>query len=292
MLIPDVLARFDPDMTPAARDKARRQTLAELARAIPPADRVDHPAIRAAIETYEAARAAELEARQMFVQAEQELPAAQYRDEVSLATARERGRKDPGPVEEDKQLVLIREARRQHGAAWVTLTRSVAKVREAFAKHQADWEASLVEERDRDRASFAALLDEVEAVWHRLQANASNRSIAAGRPTQSPSLFASSLKVPAIHDGDVVHVVDVLAGLRDLAKPEEPKTGGVENLELGADPTRLPLRGSPAAVRQWQQRDEAEARERAAHKPARSGGRRVDREIMREVEAEALEAAR
>ena len=80
-----------PDATPQEADRIRRQALEELSRRVPPSGRIEHEELKAAVVSYEEARRLEHDARQTHVQAVQELPAAEYKDEVALADARERG---------------------------------------------------------------------------------------------------------------------------------------------------------------------------------------------------------
>ncbi len=282
---------------------------------IPPSPTVSHPGIRQTIEAYEKARAYELARRQDFDQAEIELPAAQYRDEQALAAAKSAKNADPGPVEEEKQLSLIRECRRQHGAAKILLAEAVTNVGQAFAQHGDEWRADLERERDELRGAASKALDSFEQVWAKLEVNSSARAVARGGPAQSPALFTASFRAPRVRDGNVVEVADVLAGLRSLAKPEAPNTQAVENLAPGVEPTRhQPLRAPYASsggstqtlgrrvpeerVREWQERDEAEARargaaltpDRRAERQARGDARKSSREAEREAVADEIEA--
>ncbi len=218
--IPSFPVASHPDATPAELDRIRRQVLAELARVIPPSGRVDHEPLKVAIVTYEEARRAEHEARQAHVQLLQELPAAEYKDEVGLADAREHGKADPGPKNAERHRKAIAEAKRDWGASKVTLARAVEAVTEAFAEHGEEWSAELEVERAELRAEVGELLDGVEAVWRKLQRNAAARVVARGGHAQDPSVFTNSFRVPRVKDGSVVDVVDVLAALRDLARPD------------------------------------------------------------------------
>jgi hypothetical protein len=299
---------FDPQQTPEAQHQLRQ---------VPPAERVDHPKLKAALESYERARKAEHEARLTHVQLEQELPAAEWKDEEALANAREKRAKDPGPVNADRHRAAIAEAKRDWGARKIALARSIEAVREAWATWGDEFEASLLKERDKLRGAMGELLDGWQRLHVELQRNAANRAIARGSASQSVTLFADSIKVPQVRDGDVIFVADAVAGLRDLAKPQAPNDRAVENLEQGAEPTRhvppaqqphfsgggpvqMGARRDPAVVREWQERDEAEALARGAaltdekrqERMTRVASRQAEREARREAEDEAIAATR
>lgn len=295
---------YDPQATPESQHHLTR---------IPPSARVDHPKLKAALERYETARKEEHAKRLDFNQGELELPAAQYRDEQALATAKSAKKADPGPVEEEKQLALIRECRRQHGASKILLQQAIEGVNTAFSEYGDEWEAALVKERDQLRSTMSELLDGWERLWSQLQVNTANRALLAGTgtPQANTSVYASSFRAPRVVDGSVVQVADVLEGLRSLAAPEPAKDNVVENVPVGqTPPSKQPFAGlgsqqvplgrrvAPEAVRKFQERDEAEARARAVglsderrqERMARAGQRRVDREIMADVDREAAEA--
>jgi hypothetical protein len=230
---------FEADQRPEKQNQLRR---------IPPAEQVDHPELKAALTRYEEARAAERETRQTHVQLDQELPAAEYRDEVALADAREKGKPDPGSRNAERHQKGIAEAKRDWGARKIGLARAVEAVVSAFDQHGDDWEASLLEQRDQLREKMAAKLEEWTGLWKVLQVNTANRAVCRGSGTQSPSLFSGSFRVPRIQDGDVIQVADVLDGLRGLAAPQEPNRSAVESLELGVEPSRHPSRPARQAA--------------------------------------------
>jgi hypothetical protein len=292
---------FDPDQRPEAQHQLNQ---------IPPADRISHPILKAALERYGAAKAAEREARRTHVQLEQELPAAEYKDEVALADAREKGAKDPGPKHAEAHARLIAEAKRDAGACKIALARAVEGVAAAFEAHGDEWEADLLDERDQLRAAMAELLDGWQRLWADLQQNSANRAIGRGGPVQSPSVFCDSFRVPLVRDGSVIQVADVLEGLRDLARPVENAEGGAEPIRH-TPPGKQPYAGAgsqavsvgrtsdPERVREWVERDEAQARERAAaaeghraERMARASDRRAHREARRAAEDDAIEAVR
>jgi hypothetical protein len=255
---------FDPGLKPESQQH-------QLCR-IPPAGQIEHPAIRAALERYEQARKAEHETRQIHTQLELELPAAEYRDEVALADAREKGKPDPGPKIADRHRAAMAEAKRDWGARKIALTRAIEAVQEAFEAHGDEYEASLVAERDQLRDLMAAKVDGLTAIWHRLQVNTVGRAVARGTYTgQKATLYANSFRAPRIHDGDVVLVADALEGLRGLAAPQEP-AGATENLPLGTDPTRAPRlsdeRRAERMNRAESRRAQREAEQEAAHAAA------------------------
>jgi hypothetical protein len=220
---------FDPNQTPERQHALNR---------IPPSARVAHRKLKAALVTYEQARAGELETRQTHIQAEQELPAAQFRDEQALAAATVAKKADPGPVQEEKQLALIRECRRQHGAAKILLENAVVDVVKSFAsQYGEEWQAELKEERDRLRSSMAEALTEWERLHGLLQINDANRAMLSGSGTaqHKAGLFASRFTVPQVFDGSTVQVSDALAGLRSLAEPEQPNDSAIENVEVDSE---------------------------------------------------------
>jgi hypothetical protein len=262
---------YDPQQTPEAQHQLRQ---------IPPAERVDHPELKAALEHYEQAKADEHTKRRDAIQAEQDLPDAERLDALALADAQAEGKRDPGGKHRTKALDAIAEARRQHAASVITLQRAVEAVVIAFRQYGSEWEASLDKERDQLRSQMAEALDRWAGLHVKLQANSANRAIPRGSATQSPSLYADSIKVP-VRDGDVIYVADVTEALRDLAKPQDPNKQAVENLELGAEPTRhrppaeqphfsgggavqMGARRDPALVQAWVEQDEAEALARGA----------------------------
>lgn len=210
-------------------------------RLLPSSEQVDHPELKDALQHYEQSRAQELSKRRDATAAEQALPDAENADALALADAQAQGAKDPGDKHRQKALSKIAEGRRQHAAAKITLARSLAAVATALDKHCDEWQAALVDERDQLRGAMGELLDGWERLWGQLQRNSANRALARGSGSQSPSLFASSFSVPIVRDGSMIQVADVLSGLRDLAKPERPKSGAVENVEIGADATRRAL---------------------------------------------------
>lgn len=300
---------FDIDERPEAQHQLKQ---------IPPSSRVDHPKLKAAIVAYEEARKAEREARQTHVQLEQELPAAEYKDELALADARQHGKSDPGPKNAERHLKAIAEARRDAGARKITLARSIEGVVAAFEEHGETWRAALEDERDGLRGSMAELVDGWERLHRELQANSANRSIAVGGGAQAASLFADAIKVPQIIDGDMVKVADVLDGLRGLAAPQEPNEGAADNMPAGAEPTRhrppseqpfaglgsqsapLGARVDPEQVKAWVEADEAAAvaaaaplsEERRAERLARAESRKFERAQVREADRENVEAVR
>jgi hypothetical protein len=264
---------FDPDVRPEAQHHLRL---------IPPSAQVDHAELKSALEHYEQALQGEHEARRTHVQLDLELPAAEYKDEVALADAREKGKPDPGPKNAEQHLKAIAEAKRDWGARKIALGRAVERATEAFSQRGDEWEVSLLDERDKLRGVMSELLDGWTRLWGELQRNTANRALARGSATyQSPSVFASSFRVPRVHDGSVIQVADVIEGLRSLAAPQEANQSAVENLEPGAEPTRhappskQPFAGAgsqtvalgavrdPLRVREWVERDEAAAREAA-----------------------------
>jgi hypothetical protein len=285
---------------------------------IPASGIVDQRELKAALVAYETAKADERAARLTAEVAEQGLPESEYADALALADAQAAGEKDPGAKNRTKALNAIAEARRQHAASKITLARAVDAVTDSFNEHAAGWESELEAERDQLRSTAGELLDGWERVWRMIQRNAACRSMAKGsRVGASPASFASRFKVPQILDGDVIQVEDVLAGLRDLAKPEQPRTDIVANVELGADPTRQqhtppsrqPFAGMGSSpqmlggrvpqerVDAWVEKDAAEARaaamspERRAERQARADERIAQREAQREADNEAAEMA-
>jgi len=256
------------DLAFAVNERAEAQH--QLKR-IPQNTRVDHPELKTALKQYEQARADEHETRLAHVQAEQELPAAQYRDEQALAASKSAKKPDKGPVEEEKQLALIRETRRQHGAAKILLESAVSKVVEAFSEHGVEYEESLLTHRDELRDVLSDLLAGVEKVWGELQTVVANLAIGTG--SQAPvSAYVTGMKISRILDGDVIQIVDVLQGLRDLAKPVE----GEER------PQRLTAQEKVTA---WARSDEQEGR-------ARGAGLSDERKAERAARADAVRARR
>jgi hypothetical protein len=207
-------AVYDPEVRPEAQMSLK---------AIPSAGRVDHPELKAALGAYEKAREAEQESRRAHTQAEQELPAAEYNDEVALADAREKRKADPGPVNAERQQKAIAEAKRDWGARKIAVGRAVEAVVTAFEEHGDAWVASLDDQRNEIRKAMAVKLDEWSGLWARLQVNVANRAAVEGRVAQSPAVFASSFRVPLVRDGSVIEVADVLDGLRGLGAPTEPE---------------------------------------------------------------------
>jgi hypothetical protein len=300
---------YDPEQRPEAQHHLR---------AIPPSSRVDHPMLNTALVEYEKARAAEHEGRLAHVQAEQEVPAAEWKDEEALADALAAGRKDPGPKHADAHRLVVQEAKRRHGAAKITLQRAVENVSNVFGQHGDEWQQTLESERDAVREQLGRAIDEVTEQWTALQLNASNRALMSSQGgAQDPSVYAASFRAPMVRDGNVVQVADVLEGLRQLAAPEKPNPGSVENAEVGAEPSRhapprRPFAGmggssqslgpvrDPEKVLAWVEKDEAEALERAAalsegqrnERMARADSRRAEREEIKAVEREAVDATR
>ena len=142
---------------------------------------------------------------------------------MALADAQAANRKDPGAKHRTAALDGIAEARRQHAAAKIQLSRAVDAVAVAFERHGEEWATDLERERDELRAEAAEHLDGFEASWRKLQRNTSSRLIARGGRTQEPSVVTSSLRVPLVRDGGIIAVADVLAGLRELGQPEAPR---------------------------------------------------------------------
>jgi hypothetical protein len=200
---------------------------------IPSSEVVSHPKIRAAIAAYEEARADELERRRAHVEAQQELPAAEYRDEVALADAKAAKKADPGDKHRQVQLTAIAEAKRQHGAAKVTLERAVAGVVEAFDAHGDEYEVQIQEERAKLRQAMGAALDTWAELHRQLQRTAANLAIGDGfaRPSDA---FLASIAGP----GGVVPVRDVLERLRGLGAPPEQKA--VQAVEHRLHPGQTP----------------------------------------------------
>ena len=289
---------FTPDRAPESQQDLKR---------IPPSARVDHEQIKQAIVTYEKARDDELAKRRDAIAAEQALPEAEHADALALAQAQMADRKDPGPKHRTKALDAIAETRRQHAASLLVLADAIRDVSKAFAEHADSWQASLEAERDKLREAMGELLTGWERLWHALQVNTSCRAIGKGT-TVPPSAFVSSFRAPRVRDGNVVEVADVLAGLRDLAKPMPPKTNVVENKPIGhTPPSRQPYSGmgsqavalgahrDPDKVREWVEQDEADARTRGAamsdsrrqERLARADQRHAEREAQREADNEA-----
>lgn len=292
---------YDPEQRPEAQHGLKQ---------IPPSDRVDHPDLKGGLERYEAARKVEHETRLTHSQLEIERDAAAHADEVALADSQERGTKDPGAKNLEKHDRLQAEARRQHGAAKITLARAVDGVVDAFAEHGAEWEASLLEECTQIRGTMDDLLTGWERLHGDLQRNTANRAVARGNLTRDPQFYAESFKVPLVHDGDVVRVGDVLAGLRGLARPEEPKSSPtpVQHVPPAQQPHGssqaaahpLGAKVDPERIADWLTADEAEARqageaiaeERRQQRMLRAGDRKSERDAQHEADLEAAEAVR
>jgi hypothetical protein len=238
---------------------------------IPAADLVEHEGIREALDRYHAARADELAKRRAFEESEAELQAAREADQQALAAAIEAGKADPGGKHERRAADNVDESRRQHGASKLILAARVDDVREAFAAHAEEYGHELEAERDQLREELGQQLDRVETTWHKLQRNSKARSVARGSGAQiAEDFYANTLRVPMVQDGDVVLIGDVLRGLRGIAEPRPENTQAVENIPVGAVPPSnqsgqmLGAQRPAQAVRAWQERDEAEARQSAA----------------------------
>jgi len=266
---------FDPNDRPAAQMSLKK---------IPLAARVDHPKLKITLAAYEAARIAEHDARLTHVQLEQELPASEHADEVALADAREKGKKDPGPIAADRARRAVSEAKRDHGARMIALERSVQNVVQSFEDHGADYEAHLTFQRDDLRGVLADLLAGVDRVVGELRVTVANLALGSG--SQAPtSAYCTAIKVPRVMDGDVVAVADVLQGLRDLAAPADKEDR----------PTRPTVQEKVTA---WARSDEAEGRargaglsERKAERSARASSARAGREAALEEANAALSAS-
>ncbi len=244
-----------PDATEYEVNQTRNQSLAALDRCVPASHRLTHPELKAAVEHYEKARHEEKVAHEAHAQAEQTLPDAERRDEEALADAAEQGKPDPGPKHREAQERAIQAAKRQHGASRIALARSVERVQQAFAEHSADWQRSLEQDRDNLRAMMSELLDGWQHLHGQLQTNSALRALARGEHAMSEKVYAHTFEAPRLLDGNRVYVEDVLAGLRDLAKPQTPNTQAAENVRLGEEPTRI---------------SEERRRERAARAAART----------------------
>ncbi len=236
---------------------------------IPPAERIDHPEIKAAIVACDEAIKVELEARRAHTQAEQELPAAEYKDEVALADAQAAHRKDPGPINAEKHAALIADLKRRHGAAKITLQRAVERVVEAFEQHGDDWRATLEEERDAIREQMGRSLDEFSELHGQLQVTAANLAI-GGSAARAPASFVATVRAPRVGDGNTLHVTDVIEHLRGLGEPQQTKAGVVEN----ADPTVLVTQNGnrvvdhKARIERWVDQEAEAAQSHAASEAA------------------------
>jgi hypothetical protein len=247
---------FDPDMRPESQHQLRL---------IPASTRVNQPEIKAALVAYEKAREAEHEARLAHVQAEQELPAAEFKDEQALADAQAvAGKKDPGPVHADKQRALIRDLKRKHGAARITLQRTVATIGDVFDEHGDAHEAQLQQQGDELRGRIASHLDGFSSAWTELQQNRAALAVGSHSGHLPPSMYAASIPAPRAQDGGVIAVSEVVELLRKLGEPREPRTDVVENVPLGQ-----PQRSHKERVIEWKKREndraEAEAKSLAAY---------------------------
>jgi hypothetical protein len=247
---------------------------------LPPADRVDHPEIKAAIIACNRAIDAERTTRQDHVQAELELPASEFKDEQALADAQAAGKKDPGPVHADKHRALIRDLKRRHGAAKITRNRAQAAVTAAFEEHGDEWEARLNEQHDALREQISHTLDEFQALHQQLVANNANREVGTPATERVPEQRVESFGVaPNTH---VLPVAEVVARLRALGEPKQPKTTG--HTEVGG---KLQWNGVAVdrkqRIKEWNDADDAAAREQAAALAAEYGDSREARIIEAEM---------
>lgn len=253
-------------------DDPREQVIPErqpgLAK-IPPAERISHPEIRAAIAAFDEAIKVEHEARRTHTQAEQELPAAEFKDEQALADAQSAHRKDPGAVNAEKQAALIRDLKRKHGAAKITLQRAVLAVKEAFEQHGDDWRATLEAERDAIREQMSRSLDEFSELHRRLQVTSANLAI-GGSAARAPASFVATVRAPRTGDGNTLHVAEIVEHLKQLGAPQQTKAGVVEDV----DPTVLVTQNGnrvvdhKARIERWVDQEAEAAQSHAASEAA------------------------
>jgi hypothetical protein len=190
---------------------------------IPPAEAIEHPAIRAAAEAYERAQAAAHVARRELTAQEQARPAADTADREAYADALSAGKRDPGTKHADAADRRIADARRYAEALELVERRALDALAEAVDAGQEAWNASTVAKRDTAREQMAATLDTLTAKLGEL-----NRLDALVRFTEgrTPSFQAGGTPTPAeLRGNERVTIEMALAVLRRAAAaPEQPRT--------------------------------------------------------------------
>lgn len=249
----DVHYRMDDN--PNGRDPGARPEL----NVIPSPDQVDHPEIKASILAFSEARAAETDARRAHAQAELELPAAEFKDEQALADALAAKRKDPGPVHAEKQLALIRDLKRKHGAAKIALARAVDGVREGFDEYGDEWESALEERRDAICDQMSKALDEFSEMFGQLERNYQTRSIGSGRGRGQFRQTTQDIRRP---NGTPMSVTEIVDALKKVQEPARPKPVEVEKIDptVKVLPNGQRIVDRKARIKRWfDQQEEAAA---------------------------------
>lgn len=205
---------------------------------LPPAELIEQPAIRQAVERHTAAREAEHAASLDATVLEQTRPQAVAMDRDAYADALEGGKRDPGQKHTDAHDKKVADAQRRADAARVVTQRAFAALAETVAAHEAEW-AELVDKRLHDaRQQYAAALDALAERHVQLaQASALAAYLAGGgrrfRPAAANTVELRRNAEPR------VQVVELLGALRSLAEPptvQKPAfSGPLRPVELGRD---------------------------------------------------------
>jgi hypothetical protein len=211
---------------------------------IPPAEAIEHPAIRAAAEAYERAQAAAHLARRELTAQEQARPAADAADREAYADALAAGKRDPGTKHGDAADRRITDARRYAEALELVERRALDALAEAVDDGQEAWNASTTAKRDTAREQVAATLDTLAAKLGELSQLDALVRFTEGR---TPSFQAGTTPTPAeLRSNERVSISTALAVLhRAAAAPEPPRKlqyreggGDVRDVEAGAGSLR------------------------------------------------------
>jgi hypothetical protein len=206
-------------------------------RGLPPAEAIEHPAIRSAVEEYDRAHEAAQLARREAVTLEQERPAAVEADTEAYADALEAGRRDPGTKHTEAHDRKIADARRHVDALELIEQRAFTAMVDAIEAGQVDWHASVMAQHDAAREQAADALTTLTTKLGELARLDALRRYTEGR---SRVLHGAEVPEPARLRGD--ERVDLGVALGVLQGHVEPP----------APPRRLQYRESGGELRDVQ----------------------------------------